>query len=232
MRCRHLPAKQSLPYLGSLSALFAATGSADAAIKMSTTVGAGLTPPATEGVTLWDVDGDGTNDFGLNNNYGFRALFTANDTANRAVANKTHGIHLFALQTSFTIGPTLNAAYTFKKLDYALEVLFTDYGELYGAAAEAGFAIDTPSFIGFRFKISGSFHYGWATLTPTAGPIGQGITITEGYYEDVADTPIMAGDTGAVPEPEVAAVGLGALALGAAGLRRWRKGKAAVRMEA
>jgi MYXO-CTERM domain-containing protein len=38
----------------------------------------------------------------------------------------------------------------------------------------------------------------------------------------VANAPITVG---AIPEPETAAVGLGALALGAAGLRRWRKKK-------
>jgi hypothetical protein len=50
----------------------------------------------------------------------------------------------------------------------------------------------------------------------------------EGWAYDDSGDQIAAGDTGGVPEPSTMALaGLGALALGAAGLRRWRAARKA-----
>ncbi len=82
----------------------------------------------------------------------------------------------------------------------------------------------------FRFNPGAGMLYGWVELSgsvtaansslPSFGP---SLTI-EGWAYDTTGAPIHAGDTGsAVPEPGTfAGTGLAALALGAAGMRRWR----------
>ncbi|MGJ3242545.1 MAG: hypothetical protein ACFE0O_06275 [Opitutales bacterium] len=64
-----------------------AAGSAHAAIVQSTTVGAGLRPPSTDGSTIWDVDNDGTLDFELKNYSTYAASF--NDFPGGRVVGKT-----------------------------------------------------------------------------------------------------------------------------------------------
>jgi hypothetical protein len=80
----------------------------------------------------------------------------------------------------------------------------------------------------FRFGTPGSYYYGWAELSlSTAGspsPLGPDATIWGYAYDDVAGNQIAMG---AVPEPSQTAIVMGALALGAAGIRRWRSRKLA-----
>ncbi|WOO39890.1 PEP-CTERM sorting domain-containing protein [Rubellicoccus peritrichatus] len=76
----------------------------------------------------------------------------------------------------------------------------------------------TNGLIGFSFLRDGNTHYGWADVSwNTTGSTEATLTVNEWAWNDVADaaTP--------VPEPASIATGLGVLALGAAGLRRWRK---------
>ena len=83
------------------------------------------------------------------------------------------------------------------------------------------------TYIGFRFNPSGTeVLYGWANVTLTDGGSYGTFVINEWAYDDSGSS-IQAGQTSAVPEPATYALGLGALALGAAGLRRWRKQKKA-----
>ncbi len=87
-----------------------------------------------------------------------------------------------------------------------------------------------PGKIGFKFTRNGGTetYYGYADfvyevssgLGSTFGYIG----LSNVYYNNEAGQGITVG---AVPEPEVAVTALGTLALGAAGLCRWRKRKAA-----
>ena len=79
----------------------------------------------------------------------------------------------------------------------------------------------------FRSLKDSSTYYGWAKATLTEGEYGA-ITISEWAYNDVAGASITVGDTGnsAVPEPSSFAItGLGLLAAGAGGVRRWRREK-------
>ncbi|ADE53084.1 hypothetical protein [Coraliomargarita akajimensis] len=73
-------------------------------------------------------------------------------------------------------------------------------------------------FAGFQFEATGgTTHYAWADLEVAAD--GSSITVHGWAYETTANTAIQAG---AVPEPAHAAGALGLLAMGAAGLRRFR----------
>ena len=82
-----------------------------------------------------------------------------------------------------------------------------------------GFSNDVSGYIGFAFDDAGTTYYGWAELTLSAQTSSGQVTVHRWAYEDSGASI----QVGAVPESRHAAVGLGALALGAAGLRRWRR---------
>jgi hypothetical protein len=100
-------------------------------------------------------------------------------------------------------------------------------GKIASGMLSANFKNGTVGYIGFSFQHNSKTCYGWASITVTenAGNMGT-VTINSWAFENNGGN-IIVGDAGAVPEPAEAALGLGALALGAAGLRRWRKAKAA-----
>jgi MYXO-CTERM domain-containing protein len=77
-------------------------------------------------------------------------------------------------------------------------------------------------YMAFTFSESGTAYYGWAFVT-----LGNNSFTVNSWA--CSTSPIAAGDTNVsgVPEPAETSVGLGALALGAAGLLRMRRRKAA-----
>jgi hypothetical protein len=91
-------------------------------------------------------------------------------------------------------------------------------------------------YLGIKFKIHGSFHFGWARITLKTGIRGQAFRATlSGYaYETIPDKAIIAGatkDPAEDPQPAPASLNthtggsasLGVLALGAPGLSIWRR---------
>ncbi|HVU38154.1 MAG TPA: hypothetical protein VHC95_07460 [Opitutales bacterium] len=74
-------------------------------------------------------------------------------------------------------------------------------------------------YVGFEFLINGFTHYGWAEISISA----DSVTVKNWAYESTAGMSIMVP----VPEPAGAPVGLGLLALGAAGVSAYRKRKLA-----
>jgi hypothetical protein len=80
--------------------------------------------------------------------------------------------------------------------------------------------------MGVRFQstsLSPGTHYGYLNLTRN----GSTLTVTGWGYETTADTAITTAET-ATPEPATSIpIGLGLLALGAAGLRRKRAAQSA-----
>ena len=94
-----------------------------------------------------------------------------------------------------------------------------------GLSYVAGITSGVSTYIGFRFNPSGTeVLYGWANVTLTDGGSYGTFVINEWAYDDSGSS-IQAGQTSADPEPATYALGLGALALGAAGLRRMRQRK-------
>ena len=87
----------------------------------------------------------------------------------------------------------------------------------------------------FRFSNDGgiSFNYGWVQYNvmvtkanSNLASNGPNITIDRYAWDSTANRPIAAGNTGATPEPATfPESALGALVLGAEGLRRWRKSR-------
>jgi len=96
----------------------------------------------------------------------------------------------------------------------------------------------TNRYLGFKFKINGQFHYGWARLSVTTPAHGAYTATLTGYaYETVANKGIVAGQTAGTDEvgaivptsPMVPAseayrpASLGLLGRGASGLSIWRR---------
>jgi hypothetical protein len=74
----------------------------------------------------------------------------------------------------------------------------------------------------FQFQLGGNPFYGWLELSSSVSATSGPDVTLEGIAIDASGAQIAAGDTG-IPEPSTMALtGLAALALGAAGLRRWR----------
>lgn len=95
------------------------------------------------------------------------------------------------------------------------------------SGAGTNFQVAGTEYLGIKFTnepASFSINYGWIQLT-TGSTTGFPATII-GYAFDNTGAALTAGQTAAVPEPATTVVlGLGALALGASGVRRWRRGK-------
>lgn len=178
---------------------------------------------STLGPHLWDVDGNSTNDFNFSNyasTYAYKGAGGVLKT-NRLVHR---GNDLANLPGGFSVGPTIAGPYSTRR---GIPSVFYN-GSLNNVY---GFTSGDSGFIGFRFDRNGDLHYGWAAVTLTNGGNFGTFEISEWAWENTPDTAIMVGATGssstAVPEPtSFTLTGLTLLAMGAAGVRRWRKEKA------
>jgi len=153
--------------------------------------------------TDWDIDGNAVND-ALWSRVGPNALYIFN------AAPVGFGIIEASNIKNLATGYVISAGRAFGTFASIITA-----GAFKGAS---GFTTGNAGYVGFRFAIAGATHYGWARLTFDTSSTG-GVTIHEWAYENVANTNIQIA---AVPEPAHFATGLGLLALGAAGLRRWR----------
>ena len=75
----------------------------------------------------------------------------------------------------------------------------------------------------FRFSVGPQTDYGWLELDLGIDSLGYPIVTTVAYAYDNSGKPIRAG---AIPEPKRLPLALGALALGAVGVREWRTRRA------
>jgi len=171
----------------------------------------------------WDIDKNGGSDYEVIFSFQNSTQFVPNLNAASFLEIYTHSVgnKLLALAD----GAVVSTGRNFAKNTSIIAVTIS--GAAWGLS---GFSSGASKYIGFRFTNSGSVYYGWALITfyyNGSNTNATYVTIGEWAYESIAGNSIIVGDTGAVPEPAQTAVGLGALALGAAGLRRWRKAKAA-----
>lgn len=195
--------------LGAAASAFLGPGNANA-----TPVATGPLP-FVSGNTTWDVDGDGTDDFGL---FAFGNV------------TSTSQLSIFGLGGDLVAAQLVNLG-TFSTLFVANYATGSIVATTAPSASFAFFALDQsyptfPTFTGnfvFRFTASGTPSLGWANFSFTpphgAGPI-QPFVINSGEYFPVADGPITVGGT-VIPEPS--SLGLVLLGMGALGLREWRR---------
>ncbi len=163
----------------------------------------------------WDIDGNTTTEFQVQ-------AYQSSSTFHRVKAIRQNGAKLLAVRTfsnhyqtasikalapGFVIGShPASGAFQFNSV-----LAFTS------ANVPQGNLLTGNQYVGFQFQISGFTHYGWAEVNIQP----QSIKIKEWAYESTAGASIMVP----VPEPAGAPVGLGLLALGAAGVSAYRKRK-------
>ncbi|WOO42475.1 hypothetical protein [Rubellicoccus peritrichatus] len=217
-----------------LAGLFAATGMLDAAVVFNNTTFSFGPPGVGDNTLFWDIDGNNSS----------TALVSGPTQISSMVASKTSVNMVFNAVSLGFIGAQLNTAVTSRvgsiqnstgpiaqNLGNSYQLgpsNFTNtapYGIGYFSYCTCGpFQINTPGIIGFRFSTDGgtTFNYGYVNVIFDDTVEMDGIFRIEGWaYETDPDTPIVTP----VPEPTTTAIGLGTLALGAAGLRQWRKNR-------
>lgn len=160
----------------------------------------------------WDIDFDGTVD---------AEIFLAGPIGNSFIEIR-YGYHpsFFGLRVASNnylqyLPRDTYVNGTQVRFDYQIHSVFR--GGIFKSAT--GFPDGLPGYIGFFFDNDGTTNYGWAEVILRQEARYGSIEILRWAYDETGANI----KTGAIPEPGVAALGLGALALGAAGLRRWRK---------
>ena len=120
----------------------------------------------------------------------------------------------------------LSNAYPFALLQYRLAYDTNPQSELFNY----GQFMNNPGFLGVEFDISGNTHFGWVELEVVGSPNSpfDELKIYGWGYETFANTGILPGEgQEAIPEPAT----LVTLAMGAAGLYAWRRGRKRKGME-
>ena len=199
----------------SIAALFTASAANATIIYFNTPITSDNT---TKGDVYWNIDGVGGDEAILRN------LSTSSSSFYKALSQSSvpFGVvdsigsnKLLGLAASQSINGGRSFDNSFDSILYS--------GSL---ANVANITSGVSTYIGFRFNPSGTELFGWANVTLTNGNGFGTFVINEWAYDDTGAS-IQTGQTSAVPEPATYAAGLGLLALGAAGLRRWRKQKKA-----
>jgi len=201
-----------------------------------------------------DLNHDGVPDFVLANT--FRSLNSSFSGTSSALvypfkngSNRVYGHGHFAscLHQGVRVGPGGHFS-AFDRIMAQMHWFDGSYSVL-GDWANGGTGAERR-FLGFRFKINGETHYGWARLNVVISDSYPGLTtILTGYaYETIPGKAIKAGQTGDVPDDATDArdsanpddpgpgasltspipdkpqpASLGALAMGAPGLSTWRQ---------
>ncbi len=147
------------------------------------------------------------------NPWGSGSLFLYGNTganATSGVVDNFTGGSSATLVDNLPFGTPINSTFTFGSFG----------AETTGLTA---FTLNSQAnYVGFRFlnEATSQVDYGWAQLSLSSTYNGQPRSII-GYAYENTGAPILAG---VVPEPTTTAtLGLGALTLGAAGVRRWRR---------
>ncbi|MEM0967173.1 MAG: hypothetical protein AAGJ81_13595 [Verrucomicrobiota bacterium] len=161
----------------------------------------------------WDIDGDGGRETRIAESVSGPYNSIGNSLATIQFGFQVSNSRLVNLPTSVYVG----AGNTFRNFIGGI----IEYGAINIAT---GFTSGETGYIGFQFDSNGTTVYGWAevVLTNTTVFNGNGnFEVIEWAYQDDGS----AIRVGTIPEPANATVGLGLLALGAAGLRRWRRSR-------
>lgn len=199
----------------------------------------------------WDVDGDGNTDFVLQARRSMffsgsglvQGNFNSNQISKRRwflnpggylSASTLNGLGILFPSSSGgapfsgSATPSIGAnplysgvLFSYSRQQTSINPPNSNYSYLSGAGLAFGYSAGDNN-IAFAFGSGGNTHYGWAIVNLTDAP-GFRPTIKQWTYETEPDTPV---HVGAVPVPAMLAPSLALLAFGAAGVRRWREGKA------
>ena len=224
--------KQTIEKLTGLAAISTAMGSsADAALVASTTIPTGgLSSPSTNATINWDIDNDGTDEFRfrfsvITSYTSYYTYLFFEDLGNGRAAYQDGGNYreVQKLTAGAKLG-TASDSLNFNIPAVQNRILASAYSgtslTVGNGFRNAGWSLGDTGYFGFKFIKDGNTHYGWAEMTISNSTTQA--TINEAWYNNTPDEAVTVGST-AVPEPAEVGLGLGALALGAAGLRRMRQ---------
>ena len=214
-----------------LSAASIAMGSsANAALIASTTIPeGGLTSPSSPGTSNWDIDNDGTDDFRFSkytstSSFGSYAYLYLQDLGDARIAGPDANTQYFKKLTAGAKLGTANDALGFDASPGNRTLISTSSSSTnlgFWLKNDGGWSLGDTGYFGFKFTSNGNTHYGWAEMTLST--TSAQATINEAWYNDTPDGIVEVGV--AIPEPAEVGLGLGVLALGAAGLRRMRQNR-------
>lgn len=216
--------KRNIKKITGLTAISTAMGaSVNAALVPSITIPAGgLVPPSTLETINWDIDNDGTNDFSFSKT-------TSSSTVSYSTARMQDlgDARVAGGFKKLSSGDKLGTALDGLSFSPGTQsrALMHDYSgtiSIGGSLYAGDWSVGDTGYFGFKFTSSGNTHYGWAEMTLSSSSLQA--TINEAWYND---TPDGAVTVGVIPEPAEFGLGLGALALGAVGLRRMRHNRKA-----
>jgi hypothetical protein len=168
----------------------------------------------------WDIDGDSTVDFELGGRlYGGSRTYLRSAMMRGNVVLPTSAVDgLSKLSAGFVVGATLASGFKFDNIWNRLTLLSVNFSSFrFINVVASGWSLGETGNFGFQFTNTTGTHYGWGQIA--FGGVGDGYTITEAYYNDVAGQPILVGQIVAVPESSY----FGLVAMGAAGLAIWRR---------
>lgn len=171
------------------------------------------------GDVYWNIDGVGGDEVTLGNSF---STFEGNPYFYKYLTAPAGGFYVVSSSGNL-LG--LAAGQTISEYDgrgFISSISSVIYNGSLANVANISSGVST--YIGFQFNPSGTVLFGWANVTLTNGDGFGTFVINEWAYDDTGAS-IQTGQTSAVPEPATYALGLGALALGAAGLRRMRQRK-------
>ena len=188
------------------------------------------------GLYKLDLNHDGITDFNIANTTNYNTdQFFCNLVARGPLGNQVVGTFVYrgfpANAHAFVAGGKIGPGDPFFPEQVELAGLYYGGG---GPNSHGNFLNVTNRYLGMKFQIGGQTHYGWARLT-VKSTINPNVIYAEltGYaYEDVPDTPIIAGktsgtDVAEMPEslsaPNPAPATLGMLAMGSPALSAWRR---------
>ncbi len=189
------------------------------------------------GSVEWDVDGDGNNDFQLKDFFTVSTyILMLNSDGGRfgrgLVEDDQHPLNpVFGwannLNSGLVVGPTIASGYRFGLSNaFYRGVMSNTFSVTYANFwSFVGFTDEVDGFLGFRFDNVSGTHYGWSKINIDLNGPNSSFTIKEWAYESVPNASITVGATAAaIPEPSTnVMMGLSLLAMGVAGVRRWRE---------
>jgi len=209
---------------GTLAAVALSPAAGKAAVIKVTGSPVSISVAAGNGATSrWDVDGDGSTEFTLLNSFGTLNILSSRGSNGRGlIGPSSTDEDLFALRTSFNVGPTL-AANFFWGVSNSIRGLMSSTG---ASGSDVFFSTSNgfgqgDTFFGFRFEKLGALHYGYAVMNFDSP--NTTVTISRWAYNNVADgiahVEAITANPSAVPGP----IGLAGLAAGAAWTRKLRR---------
>ncbi|MBU2929194.1 T9SS type A sorting domain-containing protein [Winogradskyella psychrotolerans] len=137
-----------------------------------------------------DLDNDGNADFNIDAGtlnagaYNFVQINNASNSSNSILGSQPSYIYPFALDNGAIISSGQSTFYSGGTLNFA---------SCYLGVGDSNWCGATDKYLGLRFQIAGSTHYGWAKLDVSES--GDSFTVKEYAYNATAGEAIEAGQT-------------------------------------